>query len=691
MPNKYSQQFNTPFVPTYVPPNFQAIGMGANDLQNQRDTSLLQYDKLTETMNSAMGELAEQDKPLLQKGLQELQKGFTEIYDASTFKDARPAIRKKAMEFSSRYNSGDIYKARRNMSTLTDNFEKIDKSDWSPELKRRLRDQYLNDYQGVEAGDKIEPIFDLPKYADVNDKAIEFAKDIQPQTYEQYGFIFEQRKNMVTGEIEEVLTDKSGKIKTRIRESEAIKTIVESRIKNDPKIMDYIRAEAEIMAPDNPQEYIDGRINLSVATAVASQTIDDRTISDVSSGTEFKSEDPYTAGTIDIPGSLMNVRSFIPNDYSDFMGSMRTAFLRSEEDPDTFQAKKSALNHTLSQMKNEGIITAHDMNRYLESLHTNEYVNLTPENKDYNVSIGTSGRETDILRRIQERQNNSKTLYETSPKFKEVQDKINSFVENRGDIISNNVIFKDDTKSNHFRNVFARSINPRSFDIVNEELDENEKIDLITEIKDNIDDNKTTPQISYTDDAIFYEVSYINDDGDSKNYILEEKIQDSSIYENSVTNYVTELIGGPRGRKLNKVFALRSVNTYSGENIFDKLPQSIKSNARDIDFIKMDLNTDGTIMNIGTKDNHAPYNYFNYLIDNAPGSDNPDKSIIEFNRIIDEINRELKGFFTTEELAKLRTLPVDDSVSEWMNGISKLKDPYPFIDKVHAISYAIPD
>ena len=615
--NKYSQIQSTPFVPTYAPPDTRLLLAGAQNLRYQNERGMQAYDNLQSTLSNI--DVLEQDKPIIDAKVNEINTQLAEFTNADDFIDAMPAIRKAASNLQQDIVSGSIGKARQNKLNAMQSFKNIDESNWSPQQKEIMKNKYLSGYRGAEEGGLN--VFTPAEYVNVEEEANKLVKGLPKQTVDTFEAVqtpdgVKTAKKRTSG-----ITD--------AQVNETISTYISS-----PEVIASLAQEAELRGVA-PSKYINDYAS-TLATAlkksygVSSVTFDNIQWKDESgANSRFKKlrELRGVGGDVWTPDTVIQDLTIVPKGkFSEYQSDYQTAIRQGNnaEAATLIDGLKASLVPAIQQ----GKITTDDMNYLIDNFsksRTNDLLNSAL----FSVGIYPNPFEA-------ERDN----------RFNEIYDRVEDYIDEANGVISNSVSFSGN--SDKIKEVFKKQT-ATIFDIINDgdeidDMNESEKNDFINKVL-----QEGTPQgitLIGENTTPYYRFSIKDEDDTYKTVYLQEKSMENLSGYRSPFIEIADL-----GLRNDAVFG-NIVSNYelaavpvTGENIYNDLPVRYKEGMGGLNYISLSANEGGGItMAYGTPSDNKPFSLFNaYLSADAVMKNSTDQKVIEDNytallNILDKAN-----------------------------------------------------
>jgi len=666
--NVHSRPVQSQFVPTYAPPNLQAIAAGGQQLEQKQQQGLEMYDQVENTFNEYSSKFLSEDKHIIDRYRESFNEATEPLMETGDFIDAAPMLRRQARNLQRELTQGEGALAMKNFETMTDNIERLRDSDLPTNIIAGMENRMLSSYKGVENGDAVQRI-NIPEYVDIDSLARELAKEIKPDILESIGWI-QNSDGTYSNEAYQ------GKVRRETLPREEIYRIVRPQLMNDPRVVDYLRFEAQATGAEDATDYAESRILSAIYHAGETYNRDNRTISNV------RWESPTSAGTSGVftsTGSL--VADDINRDLRTTLRDVSSAVLTG--DNATAVTKSSNLKITLSDAVKEGVITTDEFNEFFEILDKHNYSLLGAPGTQFGGMGAGSGQYTAYMldAGLIDVDSMSEGAF-SEDNFEELFNKVDNYLNTRGDYSSTSLILSNERDQNRVRAAFSQ-IPASSLSIVNESFTPDEEVQIIREIQRAGD----SPNITYTDNKVLFEIPYEDEDGDIRSYILEEKLQPNQEgFESNLTTTVADIIGGDEGQRLKDRHVLRSVPAMSGNNLLEYgLPPRFMQQGQSHISLQADPRGKVNLVLAEGDEEPSPFTYKDMLISLDP--DDQNNTFSHFMAEIATINREF-NIFDERDIREMEQVGgLSTRLLDYINSLPQLDEAYAFEDHIHALKF----
>lgn len=673
MANKYTQAFSTEYIPQYQPPNIYNYVRAANVLQDRQQQGMQQYDALRQSV--AQLDVLNSDQPKLQEKVEEINSRLSQFEDSNDFIDAMPAIRREARNLTKEMQEGWLGDALQSKQNAMQTFEAIDKSDWSPEAKERMKTQYLNRYEG--AGSGRLPVWTPPESIDIEDEAMQVAKSVESTSRDVLGVV--QGPDGAS---------MRAKITQEGRDANQIQSSIQNLYRDDTKFRRALQQEAINQGYTTEEElndYVSRRLNALTASAATrfgpqSSSMSNVQWNDSEGTTRFG---PNSSARVVAAEGIVEARNVV-SDVNRHLNDMFNAQTLDEQDK--YQTLNSGLNMVLGSAVKEGAITPEEQEYFQENM-----MEQTGEGRWSLSKAFSSSSWGGMFGGSDSKEGN---------RFQKIKQKLNTFIEEEGDIVGTSFEIPAGSTKRGDINDFMSDRNPANFTLISSEdaegLSEKEKRQKIKKILR--EGNMEAVHLSGNSSSPFFRFSWEDEDGNYHTSFLGEKRSDRisgsgfrSPFEEVVRTFMED---DATANRIVDNYMLHDV-PETGKNVYDMLPPSYKATMSRGDHLslqaqegggviaKLDEQFGGTI----TKTDIFGTSWYNMLQSGAS-----DVTKTRDYRIIEDMVENSNSLLESQKnliLEKIGEGRLEDLPQDLKNTLkSEFNTPYEFGDKIEAIEFA---
>ena len=682
MANRFTKLVQSNYVPTFAPPDVSIYQDVAQNLQERQRRGMKQYDALQETMNQL--DVLPTDQETLQRKKEQINSKLSQFADENDFIDALPAIRREARNLQKDMQQGDIATALSNKEKATETFKNIEESDWSPQMKERMKSWYLKNYRGAEKGDRLQT-FAPPENIDVEGEASSAAESVERITRETIG----QVPDPVSGGWKKAEIKKTG------RNVKQMKRAVVNKLMSNEKAVNKLTMEARLQGKETPEEiknYIANRASTLAGVMAQRHGGTDMTFS----GVDFGDTQPAGGGTMvrqtRAPGIMQSISNI--DDIEDHVAEMANA--KQQGNQQKYNMMKSGLESTFAAAMREGKVTQDEYQYFMDKLES--------EGGKLGFGIG------DILSMAESAVTATTGARpylggeQQDQRFVGIADKMSSFIDESGSVVGTDFPFDNPKTMDAIKDKMT-TYPAKTFEIVSKELREGKSEKEREQLKKQALNEGTPKGITFTgyDKSPYYRIDFpVEEDGTEKikTMYLREKstpnIKEAG-YKTPFEEIVNTAFGGdPVANQLLDTYKLNTIPAV-GRNVYNQLPAEYKANLGENGYLSVTQQEGGGITaEVGTEDKNQTitnWDVLNTYQDNLEKSIASNRGREQVNNAFKQVEQMVRQSNTLTEVEKNTIL---DNVRNMTNPpkdlVQKLKEefdsPHKFSNKVKAINFA---